>query len=57
MSRLTEIRDRLNLITEELGSDETLDTRAAELAAEAAGLTAEAADEAAAAIARLEQGS
>ncbi len=57
MSRLTEIKDRLDRITEELGSDETADSRAAELAAEAAGLVAEAADEAAAAIARLEQGS
>jgi len=57
MSRLAEIRDRLDQITEELSSDETTDARAAELAAEAAGLTAEAADEAAAAIARLEQGS
>lgn len=57
MSRLAEIRDRLNRITEELGSDETADARAAELAEEAAGLVAEAADEAATAIARLEQGS
>jgi hypothetical protein len=55
MSRLTEIRDRLNAITEELASEAATDGQAAELAAEAAGLTAEAAEQASAAIARLEQ--
>ena len=55
MSRLTEIRERLEQITAQLAGDETPDTVAAELAAEAARLTGEAADEAAAAIARLEQ--
>ncbi len=57
MSRLTEIRDRLNRITEELADEQTADSRAAELAEEAAKLVAEAAEEATAAIARLEQGS
>ncbi len=55
MSRLSEIRDRLDRITEELSSEQTGDARAAELAAEAASLTGEAAEEAAAAISRLEQ--
>ncbi len=55
MSRLTEIRDRLEQITGQLAAEQTPDTLAAELAAEAARLTGEAADEAAAAIARLEQ--
>jgi len=55
MSRLTEIRERLEQITAQLAGDETPDTVAAELAAEAARLTGEAADEAAAAIARLGQ--
>ena len=55
MSRLSEIRDRLDRITEELSSEHTTDTRAAELAAEAARLTGEAAEETAAAVSRLEQ--
>ncbi len=55
MSRLAEIRDRLDRITEELAGDGTPDARAAELAAEAARLAAEAAEEAAASVARLEQ--
>jgi uncharacterized membrane-anchored protein len=57
MSRLEEIRDRLVAITGELGDGEVADTRAAELAAEAADLTAEAAREAAAAVDRLGQDS
>jgi F420-0:gamma-glutamyl ligase len=55
MSRLSEIRDRLDRITEQLASEQTTDAVAAELAAEAARLTGEAAEEASAAIARLEQ--
>ncbi len=55
MSRLTEIRDRLNAITAELSDEETTGSRASELAAEAAGLTAEAAQQATAAIDRLER--
>jgi uncharacterized membrane-anchored protein len=57
MSRMEEIRDRLNQITTELNDEEVADTRAGELAAEAADLTAEAAREAAAAVDRLGQGS
>ena len=57
MSRMEEIRDRLNQITVELNDGEVPDTRAGELAAEAAELTAEAAQEAAAAVDRLGQGS
>jgi hypothetical protein len=57
MSRMEEIRDRLNEITGELQSDQIADTRAGELAAEAAQLTAEAAREAAAAVDHLGQGS
>ena len=55
MSRLSEIRDRLDRITEELSSEQTTDARAAELAAEAARLTGEAAEETAAAVSRVEQ--
>ncbi len=43
MSRLTEIRERLEQITAQLAGDETPDAVAAELAAEAARLTGEAA--------------
>lgn len=57
MSRMEEIRDRLNEITGELGDAEVADTRAGELAAEAADLTAEAAREATAAVDRLGQDS
>lgn len=57
MSRMEEIRDRLLEITAELGDEEVADTRAGELAAEAAELTAEAAGEATAAVDRLGQGS
>ncbi|MEX0620122.1 MAG: hypothetical protein WD181_00890 [Solirubrobacterales bacterium] len=57
MIRLEEIRDRLNEITGELGSEGVADTRASELAAEAAELTAEAAREAAVAVDHLGQGS
>lgn len=55
MSRLTEIRDRLNAITAELSDEETTGSRASELAAEAAELTAEAAQQATAALDRLER--
>jgi len=57
MSRMEEIRDRLNEITGELGDSEVADARAGELAAEAAELTAEAAREATAAVDRLGQDS
>lgn len=55
MSRLEEIRDRLDAITAALKDEGATDTEAAELAAEAARLTAEAAREATAAVERLEQ--
>ncbi len=56
MSRLEEIRDRLDAITAALRDEAVSDTDAGELAAEAAQLTAEAAREAASAVDRLEQG-
>jgi uncharacterized membrane-anchored protein len=57
MSRMEEIRDRLEAITQELGDEAVDDRRAGDLAAEAAALTAEAAREAAVAVDRLGQGS
>ena len=57
MSRMEGIRDRLNEITAELGDEGIPDTRAGELAAEAADLTSEAAREAAESVDRLGQGS
>jgi hypothetical protein len=55
MTRLEEIRDRLNQITAELEHEQVSDTEAAGLAGEAAELTAEAATEAAAAIEKLDR--
>lgn len=55
MSRLEQIRDRLEAITAALRDEGTTDPQAAELSAEAATLTEEAAREAAAAVERLEQ--
>jgi hypothetical protein len=45
MSRLNEIAARLDAVARELGSEETSDARAAELAHEAAELSAEAVEE------------
>ena len=45
MSRLREISERLAAIAAELGSEETDDARAAELASEAAELSSEAVEE------------
>jgi len=56
VSRLEEIRDRLDAITASLRDEGTSGAAAGELAAEAAELTAEAAREAAVAVERLEQG-
>ncbi|MDQ2700585.1 MAG: hypothetical protein M3Y23_04575 [Actinomycetota bacterium] len=56
MSRLEEIRDRLDAITAALRDESVTDTEAGNLASEAAQLTAEAAKEAASAVDRLEQG-
>lgn len=55
MSRLEEIRDRLDEITAGLRDGNVSDTEAAGLADEAAKLTAEAAREAAAAVERADQ--
>ncbi|MBN8866858.1 MAG: hypothetical protein J0H98_04840 [Solirubrobacterales bacterium] len=55
MSRLEEIRDRLDVITAELRSENVSDTDSAALANEAAELTAEAAREAAAAVERIDR--
>ncbi|MCB0862176.1 MAG: hypothetical protein KDB66_03060 [Solirubrobacterales bacterium] len=55
MSRLEEIRDRLEEITLALGSGDVSDSAAAELAGEAAKLTAEAANEAAASVERADR--
>jgi hypothetical protein len=57
MSRLEQIRDRLNEITTGLGDPERSDTEAAELAAEAAVLTSEAARLAEEAVESTERGS
>ena len=46
MNRLREISERLNAIARELEGEETADARAAELAHEAAELSAEAVEEA-----------
>jgi len=55
MSRLEEIRDRLDQITVGLRDENVSDTDAAGLADEAAKLTAEAAREAAAAVERADR--
>ncbi|MCB0857637.1 MAG: hypothetical protein KDB57_05890 [Solirubrobacterales bacterium] len=54
MSRLEEIRDRLDEITAALRDENVSDTEAAGLAEEAATLTAEASSEAAAAVDRAD---
>ncbi len=55
MSRLEEIRDRLDEITNALRDENVTDTEAAGLAEEAARLTAEASREAAAAVDRADR--
>jgi len=55
VSRLEDIRDRLDEITAALRDENVSDTDAAELAGEAARLTAEAASEAATAVERADR--